>query len=535
MAHDRDAASRRDETLDLPASSGAAGKRSRSERLPVQRRAVDEQATAAPATAAPATAVPDDPFALHLLAERGLTGTAQALPHQGAIQQSFGGHDVSGVRAFVGGPAATASRELGAQAYATGDATAFAATPDLHTAAHEAAHVVQQRGGGQLRGGLGQVGDVYEQHADAVADLVVSGRSAEATLDQLAPTGARADAPAIQRRAEPAPAPTETGAPAGPVVDVSNIQIEPWELVTPNSVEQHKFALFGHSNAYTVFISDPNLPTQVRAIADRRAEKYLADNPGTADPEAWKAEKSRKQYRRLTDKWVDYAGRVMYERSVGEAALDKLAKAEKKLVASIKKEPLADQQKQVAKLRAEHTEAFKPELQRIKERFILTAEEEFKFEFETQNARGHAMARRGNDFEDAEAAGGATVGGEGDVAKSVMAFAEELKQNTSTDIYTYKSHSWGRYSIDCEPRIKKDDNGWYQHDPLVKWFAAVDKAAKATKVDWNALYTNFDAAKAVNETLGKKHVHFQWEHGPAPYVNHVHLDIRPDESHKKDP
>jgi len=109
------------------------------------------------------------------------------LPHLDAIQRSFGRHDVGGIRAFVGGAAASASHEMGAQAYATGDSVAFASAPNLHTAAHEAAHVVQQRAGVQLLGGVGQDGDAYEQHADAVADLVVQGASAEAALDRFAP------------------------------------------------------------------------------------------------------------------------------------------------------------------------------------------------------------------------------------------------------------------------------------------------------------------------------------------------------------
>src|SRR4029079_10961503 len=126
-----------------------------------------------------------------------LQGSAQALPHLDAIQQSFGPHDVGGVRAFVGGPATDASRAMGAQAYATGDATAFAAAPDLHTAAHEAAHVVQQRAGVQvqLKPEVGEAGDAYERHAAAVADRVVAGQSA-AELLSTPVTGA----PAVQRK-----------------------------------------------------------------------------------------------------------------------------------------------------------------------------------------------------------------------------------------------------------------------------------------------------------------------------------------------
>jgi cell wall-associated NlpC family hydrolase len=88
---------------------------------------------------------------------------------------------------------------MGASAYATGNSVAFAKTPDLHIAAHEAAHVVQQRGGVQLKGGVGTVGDPYERHADAVADLVVQGKSAEGLLGQM--TSASSDGAAVQRQA----------------------------------------------------------------------------------------------------------------------------------------------------------------------------------------------------------------------------------------------------------------------------------------------------------------------------------------------
>ena len=119
-------------------------------------------------------------------AARGFGGTATELPHRPTIQALFGRHDVSGVQAHVGGPAAEASQALGAHAYASGDSVAFGRTPDLHTAAHEAAHVVQQRGGVQLKSGIGEAGDAFERHADAVADRVVAGESAEALLDHVA-------------------------------------------------------------------------------------------------------------------------------------------------------------------------------------------------------------------------------------------------------------------------------------------------------------------------------------------------------------
>jgi hypothetical protein len=123
-------------------------------------------------------------------AQEGTTGSPTALPHANRIQASFGRHDVSGIEAHVGGPAAAASEAMGAQAFATGSSVAFASQPSVHTAAHEAAHVVQQRGGVQLKGDVGQAGDRYEQHADAVADAVVQGQPAEALLDEMAGDGA---------------------------------------------------------------------------------------------------------------------------------------------------------------------------------------------------------------------------------------------------------------------------------------------------------------------------------------------------------
>lgn len=140
----------------------------------------------------------DETTDIHAAAEQGVASGGGALPHGDRIQAAFGRHDVSHVQAHVGGAAADASAAIGATAYATGDRVAFASPPDLHTAAHEAAHVVQQRGGVQLKGGVGEADDAYERHADEVADAVVSGHSAEALLDDFGATGG---APGLQRRA----------------------------------------------------------------------------------------------------------------------------------------------------------------------------------------------------------------------------------------------------------------------------------------------------------------------------------------------
>ncbi|HVV87590.1 MAG TPA: DUF4157 domain-containing protein, partial [Kofleriaceae bacterium] len=126
---------------------------------------------------------------VHAAAADGTRGAGAALPHLDAIQRSFGRHDVSGIRAHTDDAAARGARAMGAEAFATGDHVAFAGAPSLHTAAHEAAHVVQQRAGVHLKGGVGAEGDDHERHADRVADHVVRGESAEALLDRYSGGG----------------------------------------------------------------------------------------------------------------------------------------------------------------------------------------------------------------------------------------------------------------------------------------------------------------------------------------------------------
>ena len=139
-----------------------------------------------------ASGEPSDSGGVKEAAAAGVRGTGTTLPHLEAIQTSFGSHDVSGVQAHVDGASAKANEKIGASAYATGNDVAFKSAPDLHTAAHEAAHVVQQRAGVSLEGGVGKAGDSYEKHADAVADRVVSGKSSADLLGGSESAGATA-------------------------------------------------------------------------------------------------------------------------------------------------------------------------------------------------------------------------------------------------------------------------------------------------------------------------------------------------------
>jgi len=118
------------------------------------------------------------------VAHSGFKGNPGSYPFQHRIQAAFGRHDISNIAAFGDAAATQANRRLSSLAYASGEKVAFRGYPDLHTAAHEAAHVIQQRRGVRLKDGAGRKGDPYEHHADAVADRVVQGKSAQALLNR---------------------------------------------------------------------------------------------------------------------------------------------------------------------------------------------------------------------------------------------------------------------------------------------------------------------------------------------------------------
>lgn len=136
-----------------------------------------------------------DAEAIQASAAEGVQGAGGKLPFSAEIQASFGpDYDVSSIQAHTGSEAAKASESMGASAYATGDKVAFKENPGLALAAHEAAHVIQQRAGATPDGGVGQAGDSFEASADAVAERVVAGESAAELLPDAGATESGGDA-----------------------------------------------------------------------------------------------------------------------------------------------------------------------------------------------------------------------------------------------------------------------------------------------------------------------------------------------------
>lgn len=154
------------------------------------------------------------------VAAEGFSGQAQEVPHRAEMEQSFG-TSFAGVKAYTDAPAAKASKDLGAHAYAVGDQVAFgSASPDKATVAHELTHVLQHTGRGPAKktagGGDGGIDVSGEGEAEAVEAAVASGKPARSALEGGADhaggagEGAHAHAPGPARKSK-APALSEGG------------------------------------------------------------------------------------------------------------------------------------------------------------------------------------------------------------------------------------------------------------------------------------------------------------------------------------
>jgi Domain of unknown function (DUF4157) len=112
------------------------------------------------------------------------------------IEPRFG-RDLSRVRVHADVAAAEAAAAISARAFTVDHDIVFGAgeyAPQTESGrrllSHELTHVIQQQAGVHLKDGVGQAGDPYERHADAVADLVVNRRPAGPLLDAM-PGGAK--------------------------------------------------------------------------------------------------------------------------------------------------------------------------------------------------------------------------------------------------------------------------------------------------------------------------------------------------------
>jgi hypothetical protein len=187
---------------------------------------------------------------IHDAVRLGTSGPSTSLPFFDRIQRSFGRHSVAGVQAHTDATALAASGAIGANAFTTAGHIAFAAPPNVRIAAHEAAHIVQQRAGLNLDGGVGRIGDRHERHADAVADRVMRGESSEALLDRYAAT---VGSPAVvvqkddPKSAPPAPANARKGE-VRLKDDSENITTEDDKEIRAEDPFEHSILIFNKEN-----------------------------------------------------------------------------------------------------------------------------------------------------------------------------------------------------------------------------------------------------------------------------------------------
>jgi hypothetical protein len=247
---------------------------------------------------------------------------------------------------------------------------------------------------------------------------------------------------------------------------------------------------------------------------------------------------------------------ILYTRGGGRHAplLKQLRAEEAKLV----KAAPADLVDQVKALRERFAEKWRQEVDRAADRFVIVAENEGKYLTIHQAADPVSIYGLPKDLEpevEASAAPDQINKGSKPVAESVVTFMKAVQKESGlkkalADNYTdHEKHSpylgnienVGKYSFDVDlgGLIKVNAEGFYEREPLIKFFLAVDRAATATGIAWIALYNDFEVIKTVNERLGKHRLGFAGgysagpgqegsiHHGPAPYILHIHFNIMP--------
>jgi hypothetical protein len=257
------------------------------------------------------------------------------------------------------------------------------------------------------------------------------------------------------------------------------------------------------------------------------------------------------------DHFVDSVDYILYKRGVPmtrKQMMERLEKEEKKL---IKANP-PDLIDQIETLREKLGAEWKAKVQLAADRFVVVAENEAKFATVHQNAASVRVQGLPDTMEPATSAAahpGVIQKGSADVAESVVTFMEAVQKESKikAEAENYDKHElgsdWlggdpahvGHYSFDVhlDDFMKKTADGFYDRNAVAEYFFAVDRAAKATGMEWVAYYNDFEVAKNVNEKLGGLHVGFSgggghppfqkgsFHHGPQPYILHIHFNIMP--------
>lgn len=502
------------------------------------------------------------------------------------------GFDFSHVRVHADEAAARSADAARARAYTVGSHIAFARgeyqprTPEgARLVLHELVHVAQQGRAADTAPtprSMTQPHDASEREAHALAGH--SGAVPPRNVSRLAPAVARFDVEGARLQEERSEALRHGRNPDEPVsepLDPLDEALREATLNPPPRAPEPTMPGDPIQQAHAVPRIDPadlwplpRIQDRIKTIAaETEARERETMNPGG---------EVKHTAANMLDYWkprfvhsVEY---ILYIRQGDRRAklLKQLRAEEEKLVKSVpvvlpassrspdsaeqvfrEKLRISELRAQVEALRRTFTDRWQQEVDRAADQFVTLASNEAKFLTVKQAATPVSIYGLPEYLEgtvEASAHPGTVAKGSTPVAPSVVEFMKGVQKESglkaqASNYAEHEKHSpylgnvegVGKYSFDVhlDGLIGVNAEGFYEREPLIKFFLAVERAATATRIAWIALYNDFEVAKTVNEKLGKRRIGFSGggsagpgregsiHHGPAPYLLHIHFNIMP--------
>jgi hypothetical protein len=481
------------------------------------------------------------------------------------------GFDFARVRVHADPAAAQAAEAVRARAFTVGAHIAFAGghyqprTPaGRRLLLHELVHVAQQgptADPAPMPRSMTDPHDASEREARALVSRSEAGAPPPHLFSTLGPAVARFDVEGARQQQERSEALRQGRDPDAPVSEPPdpleealrearrNPPPRPPEPTLPGDPVQQARTIARVDPAD--LFAQPRIQDQIKRLAtETEARERKTLQPGGQLKHS--AEHMTAYWRARFIASVDY---ILYRR--GGSRRDKLLRQLRAEEAKLVKAAPADLDAQVEALRRTFGDRWQQEVDRTVERFVTLASNQAQFLTVKQAATPVAIYGLPEELEgtvEASAHPGTVAKGSTPVAPSVVEFMKAVQQESGlkakADNYPeHEKHSpylgdvagVGKYSFDVDlgGLIKVNAEGFYEREPLIKFFLAVDRAASASGIAWVALYNDFAVAKAVNEKLGKRRIGFAGggsagpgregsiHHGPAPYVLHIHFNIMP--------
>ena len=504
------------------------------------------------------------------------------IPLDPAIGASSGarlGLDFSHVRVHTDETAARSADTVRARAYTVGSHIVFARgayepqTPEgAHLIRHELVHVAQQSGSdaAPTPRTMTHPHDASEREAHALATHGTTDASPMRTANTLGPVVARLDVEAVgleESRLEALRHGLDPNQPASKPLDplekelreaVRNPQPRaPEPTVAGDPIQQaHALPKVYGEDLWTL----PRIQDEMTAIAaaTEAREQATMKAGGKVKNNAADMMEYWKQH------FISSVEYILYIRNHKRDILLAQLRAQEETLA---KSAPADLVVQVEALRRTFKDRWQHEVDRAADGFVIVARNESLFLTEKQAAKPVRVSAPDEIIEGTVTASAhpdtmVYTPGKPDqtsapVAPSVVRFMKAVQKETGkkakADNYaqheeynppykvTTEVGNIGKYSfdVDLQGLVKINAEGFYDREQLFQFFLGVDRAAKATQIEWVAFYNDFAVAKQVNEELKEEHIHFSGggsagtgkegsiHHGPAPYILHVHVNIMP--------